>query len=140
MAKPSVTSIVLGLLLLSVFPLGVLAEDSGGVQASSSTVSLQPQTPPEGSSTTVILTLYNSNDFTAYDVLYKFYKDGISRDKLAEANTIDIPAESSIDVQFTWSGLTEGEHKVWIAFDHDGAGEQAFYKSFTVLGLSLIHI
>ena len=140
MAKPSATSIVLALLLLSAFPLGVLAEDSGGVQASASTVSLQPSNPTEGASTTVILTLYNSNDFTAYDVLYKFYKDGISGDKLAEANAIDIPAESSIDVQFTWSGLTEGEHKVWIAFDHDGAGEQTFYKSFTVLGLADIEV
>ena len=140
MAKPSVTSFVLGLLLLSTLPLGVLAEDSGGVQAGSSTVSLQPSNPTEGASTTVILTLYNSNDFTAYDVLYKFYKDGISAGKLAEANTIDIPAESSIDVQYTWSGLTEGDHKVWIAFDHDGAGEQTFYKSFTVLGLADLEV
>ena len=140
MAKPSVTSFVLGLLLLSTLPLGVLAEDSGGVQAGASTVSLQPSNPTEGASTTVILTLYNSNGFTAYDVLYKFYKDGISTGKLAEANTIDIPAESSIDVEFTWSGLTEGDHKVWIAFDHDGAGEQTFYKSFTVLGLADIEV
>lgn len=140
MAKPSVTSFVLGLLLLSTLPLGVLAEDSGGVQAGASTVSLQPSNPTEGASTTVILTLYNSNDFTAYDVLYKFYKDGISAGKLAEANTIDIPAESSIDVEYTWSGLTEGDHKVWIAFDHNEAGEQTFYKSFTVLGLADLEV
>ena len=48
----------------------------------------------------------------ADDVLYKFYWNGVSSDKLISANTVDIPAKSTVDVEEVKSGLTLGEHKI----------------------------
>ena len=112
MARSVLTGIVLAMLILSVMPLSVNAEDSGGVQASESTVAISPSSPVEGGSITITLTLYNSNNFEAEDVIYKFYWNGISSSQLISANTVDIAAESTADVQIVKSGLTVGEHKV----------------------------
>ena len=73
MARPTVTTLILAMMILAVMPLSVSAEDSGGVQASSSTVSISPSDPVEGSSITIRLTMYNDNNFAVDDVLYKFY-------------------------------------------------------------------
>ena len=118
----------------------VNAEDSGGVQASSSTVSLTPSDPVEGGSVTIRLTLYNSNNFAVEDVLYKFYWDGVASNKLIEADTIDIDAEQTVDVEVMKSGLTVGEHKVWIVFDANGGGEQMFYRDVVVSGLADLEV
>lgn len=123
-------------MVLSVMPLSVSAEDSGGVQASESTVAISPSNPVEGGSATIRLTLYNSNNFEAEDVLYKFYWNGVSSSQLISANTVDIPAQSTADVEIVKSGLTVGEHKVWLAFDYNGAGEQIFFKDIVVTGLA----
>ena len=73
MARSVLTGIVLAIMILSVMPISVDAEDSGGVQASESTVAISPSSPVEGGSITITLTLYNSNNFEAEDVIYKFY-------------------------------------------------------------------
>ena len=72
------TTLILAMMILAVMPLSVSAEDSGGVQASSSTVSISPSDPVEGSSITIRLTMYNDNNFAVDDVLYKFYWDGVA--------------------------------------------------------------
>ncbi len=77
MARPFLTTLILTMMVLAVMPLSTMAEDSGGVQASASTVSISPSEPVEGGSITIRLTLYNSNNFAANDVLYKFYWDGV---------------------------------------------------------------
>ena len=136
MARSVLTGIVLAMLILSVMPLSVNAEDSGGVQASESTVAISPSSPVEGGSITITLTLYNSNNFEAEDVIYKFYWNGISSSQLISANTVDIEAESTADVQIVKSGLTVGEHKVWVAFEYAGAGEQIFFSEIIVSGLA----
>ena len=136
MARSVLTGIVLAMLILSVMPLSVNAEDSGGVQASESTVAISPSSPVEGGSITITLTLYNSNNFEAEDVIYKFYWNGISSSQLISANTVDIAAESTADVQIVKSGLTVGEHKVWVAFEYAGAGEQIFFSEIIVSGLA----
>lgn len=136
MARSVLTGIVLAMLILSVMPLSVNAEDSGGVQASQSTVAISPSSPVEGGSITITLTLYNSNNFEAEDVIYKFYWNGISSSQLISANTVDIAAESTADVQIVKSGLTVGEHKVWVAFEYAGAGEQIFFSEIIVSGLA----
>ncbi|MFL2982410.1 MAG: CARDB domain-containing protein [Candidatus Poseidoniaceae archaeon] len=136
MARGALTTVVLAMMLLSVMPLSVSAEDSGGVQASESTVAISPSNPVEGGSATIRLTLYNSNNFEAEDVLYKFYWNGVSSSQLISANTVDIPAQSTADVEIVKSGLTVGEHKVWLAFDYNGAGEQIFFKDIVVTGLA----
>ena len=51
------TTLILAMMILAVMPLSVSAEDSGGVQASSSTVSLSPSNPVEGGSVTIRLTM-----------------------------------------------------------------------------------
>ena len=136
MARSVLTGIVLAMLILSVMPLSVNAEDSGGVQASESTVAISPSSPVEGGSITITLTLYNSNNFEAEDVIYKFYWNGISSSQLISANTVNIAAESTADVQIVKSGLTVGEHKVWVAFEYAGAGEQIFFSEIIVSGLA----
>ena len=140
MARVSLTAIVLAIMMISALPLSVNAEDSGGVQASESTVAISPSNPVEGGSVTIRLTLYNSNNFEAQDVLYKFYWNGYSDDKLMSANIVDIPAQSTVDVEVVKSGLTVGEHKVWIAFEYDDAGEEFFYADVTVSGLADLEV
>ena len=121
-------------------PLSVSAEDSAGVQASSSTVSISPSDPVEGSSITIRLTMYNDNNFAVDDVLYKFYWNGVASNKLIVADTVDIPAKSTIDVEVVKSGLTVGEHKVWITFDSTGDDEQMFFTEIMVSGLADLEV
>ncbi|MBF91013.1 MAG: hypothetical protein CMP75_04550, partial [Flavobacteriales bacterium] len=122
-------------MMFSTMPMSVGAEDSGGVQASESTVAISPSSPVEGGSATIILTLYNSNNFEAEDVEYAFYWNAISPSQRLLQSTVDVPAQSPVDVSFIKSGLTEGDHKVWITFDYNSAGEQSFYKEIFVTGL-----
>ena len=136
MAKSGALVFVLALLLFSTVPMPTSAEDSGGVQASSSTVSIITPggTPTEGGTVTIRLTLWNDNTELAEDVLYKLYWDGVEPSKLMSADVVDIPGKTSVDIDFDKSGLTVGEHQVWIVFDYNGAGEQMFFKEFTVYG------
>jgi len=124
------------MMVLAVIPVPASAGDSGGVQASESSVGISPPNPVEGGSVIITLTLQNTNNFEADDVLYKLYWDGIASNQLMTANTVDIPAESTTDVQYVKSGLTVGEHKVWIIFEYDGGGEQMFYREIIVSGLA----
>ena len=142
MAKSGMLFFVLGVLLISTFPMPTSAEDSGGIQASSSSVYIQAPggTAIEGGTVTIRLTLLNDNLVDADDVLYEFYWNGVSPSKLMEANTVDIPSQTSVDVDVTKSGLTVGEHKVWIRFEYDNAGMQTFYKEFTVIGRADIEV
>ena len=134
MARGLVSAVVLAMMLVSTMPLSVNAEDSGGVQASTSTVAISPSNPVEGGSVTIRLTLYNSNNFVAEDVFYGFYwKDYPSN--LISANTVDIPAEGTVDVEVVKSGLTVGEHKVWIEFEYNNGGMEFFYSEIVVAGL-----
>ena len=87
-----------------------MGEDSGGVQASSSTISVTPSNPVEGGSVTIRLTLYNSNNFDADDVLYKFYWNGLDSSKLISANTVDVPAQSTVDVEQMPENIKFGLH------------------------------
>ena len=140
MARSVLTGIVLAMLIVSVMPISANAEDSGGVQASESTVAISPSNPVEGGSITITLTLYNSNNFEAEDVIYKFYWNGVSSSQLITANTVDIPAESTADVQIVKSGLTVGEHKVWVAFEYADSGEQIFFSEIIVSGLADLEV
>ena len=136
MARAPLTTLILAIMILGVMPMPSMGEDSGGVQASSSTISVTPSNPVEGGSVTIRLTLYNSNNFDADDVLYKFYWNGLDSSKLISANTVDVPAQSTVDVEQIKSGLTAGEHKIWVAFDYAGSGEQMFYREIIVGGLA----
>ena len=134
MARGFVSAVVLAMMLISTMPLSVNAEDSGGVQASSSTVAITPSNPVEGGSVTIRLTLFNSNNFAAEDVEYGFYWNGYP-DNLISANVVDIPPQDTVDIEVVKSGLTVGEHKVWIAFEYNDAGVEYFYRDIIVAGL-----
>ena len=140
MARPVVTTLILAMMVLAVMPLSANALDSGGVQASSSTVSISPSSPDEGGSITIRLTMYNSNNFPANDVFYKFYWDGVEPEKLMSANIIDIPAESTVDIELVKSGLTFGNHTVWITYEYADSGEQMFYSEVNVSGLADLEV
>ena len=124
------------MMVLAVIPMPASAGDSGGVQASESSVGISPSNPVEGGSIMITLTLQNTNNFQADDVLYKLYWDGVDANKLITANTVDIPAESTVDIEQVKTGLTVGEHKIWITFEYDGGGEQMFYREIIVSGLA----
>ena len=126
MAKPRLTVFVLGIMILALVPYSVQGEDSGGVQASASTVAILPQNPVEGGEVTIRLTLSNTNSLPANDVLYKFYWDGVEPGRLLKAATVDIDGSSTVDVDITKSGLTAGDHQIWVIFDYNSAGEQMF--------------
>ena len=129
---------IVAILLLCVasIPMPTSAEESGSIQASPSTVALQPANPVAGDSMTINLQLYNSGNY-ATDVEYAFYRDFISSDQLLKKATVDIDTETSTEVSAVWNGLTEGEHEVHITFQHPrGSGTVAeFHVEFTVTGL-----
>ena len=136
MARGFVSAVVLAMMLVSTMPLSVNAEDSGGVQASTSTVAISPSNPVEGGSVTIRLTLFNSNNFVAEDVFYGFYWNDYPNN-LISANTVDIPAQGTVDVEVVKSGLTyeDDGHKVWIEFEYNDGGMEFFYSDIFVSGL-----
>jgi hypothetical protein len=140
MAKELKSILVVVLLALTIIPLSVSSETSGGIQASPSTLSILPASPEAGASITILLTLYNSQQSDAFNVDYSFFKDGISPEKRIEANTVNILGESTVDVSTTWNSLTEGNHKVWVTFSHNGDTEASFYLEFVVTGLPNLQI
>jgi len=140
MANELKSTLVVVLLALTMIPLSVSAETSGGIQASPSTLSILPASPEAGGSINILLTLYNSQQIDAFDVEYAFYKDGVSLIKLLEMNTVNILGESTVDVSATWSSLTEGNHKVWVTFSHNGDTEASFYLEFVVTGLPNLRV
>ena len=140
MANELKSTLVVVLLALTMIPLSVSAETSGGIQASSSTLSILPASPEAGGSITILLTLYNSQQTDAFDVEYAFYKDGVSSNKLLEMNTVNILGESTTDVSTTWNSLTEGNHKVWVTFSHNGDTEASFFLDFVVTGLPNLRV
>ena len=140
MANKLKSTLVVVLMALTMIPLSVSAETSGGIQASASTLSILPASPEAGDSITIFLTLYNSQQTDAFDVEYAFYKDGISPEKRIEMNTINILGESTEDVSTTWNSLTEGNHKVWVTFSHNGDTEASFFLDFVVTGLPNLRV
>lgn len=136
MASAWKPTIVILLLCIAAIPMTNSAEQSGAIQASESTVALQPSVPEAGGSVTINLQLYNTGNF-ATDVEYAFYRDGVGPNKLLESSTVDIDTGETAEVSTVWSGLVEGDHEVHITFEHPrGSGNQAqFYVEFTVTGL-----
>ena len=140
MANELKSILVVVLLALTIIPLSVSAEDSGGIQASTSTLSILPASPEAGASITILLTLYNSQQSDAFNVNYSFFKEEISSGGRIVTNTVNIPGGSTVDVSATWNSLTEGNHKVWVTFSHNGDIEASFYLEFVVTGLPNLQI
>ena len=140
MANELKSILVVVLLALTIIPLSVSAEDSGGIQASTSTLSILPASPEAGDDITILLTLYNSQQSDAFDVKYAFYKDGINSEKKIEENVVTILGESTEDVSAEWFSVTEGTHKVWVTFEANGDTEASFYLEFVVTGLPNLRI
>ena len=59
---------ILSLLLFSVLPLTVQAEESGGIQSSAAQMALSPSNPVMGGSVDIDVTLYNSQICDAFNV------------------------------------------------------------------------
>ncbi|MDC0055815.1 hypothetical protein OAJ94_02045 [Deltaproteobacteria bacterium] len=134
----SIAMLFLLLPLMTIIP--VSAGNSGGVEASSSTLGLVPDEPIRGGSVEFRLLLENTNSFTATDVQYRFYKDSISSSSKFLENTVTIAASSNEEVTATWFALEEGERKVWVEFEYSGDTTVSFYKSFSVSGLANLEI
>ena len=140
MANELKSILVVVLLALTIMPLPVSAETSGGIQASTSTLSILPASPEAGDSITILLTLYNSQPTDAFDVKYSIYKDGTSSGDRLAMNTVNILGEETVDVSATWNSLTEGNHKVWVIFEANQDTEASFYLDFVVTGLPNLRI
>ncbi|MDP7202501.1 MAG: CARDB domain-containing protein [Candidatus Poseidoniaceae archaeon] len=140
--SPMCTGLILVLLLGLPFAglVGVSAESSGGINASSSSIGLVPNDPVMGGSMEIRLTLENSNSIIATDVEYRFYKDGINSESKFVENTVNIAAGATVEVSATWMSLNEGDHKIWVEIEYGGDSPASFYKSFTVSGLANLEI
>ncbi|HIG03268.1 MAG TPA: hypothetical protein EYQ53_02640 [Candidatus Poseidoniales archaeon] len=125
---------------LSLVPLSVSADNTGGIEAGPSSIGLSPSEPVMGGSVSISLTLFNDNSVSANDVQYSFYKDGISSSKLLESNVVTIPGNDFATVNTVWSGLAEGQRKVWISVEYNGDTPLQFYKEFTVAGLANLEV
>ena len=137
--KSRVVLVVL-LMLCSMVPFNISAADSGGILASSDTMSYSPLNPSAGDSIEITLTLSNNNQATAYDVQYSFYKDSISSGSRIKTDLVTISGQGFEDVTATWNSLTAGEHRIWVTYEYNGAGEQSFFLTFNVTGLADIRI
>ena len=131
---------ILTLLLVSVLPLSAQAGESGGVQSSAVQMSLTPSNPLMGGSVDVEVMLYNSQQTDAFSVEVAFYKENISPNNRLLFDQVTIPAESWYTASTTWSGLTEGVHKIWFEFSAGGDVQVRFNKEFTVAGLANLRI
>ena len=107
---------ILGLLLFSVLPLAAQAEESGGIEAAAHTMAFQPANPVLGGSVDIDVTLYNSQQSDAFNVEVAVYKENIAQNNRLIFDTVTIYAQSSYTVSTTWSGLTEGPHKVCLLY------------------------
>ena len=132
--------VILTLLLVSVLPLSAQAGESGGVQSSAVQMSLTPSNPLMGGSVDVEVMLYNSQQTDAFSVEVAFYKENISPNNRLLFDQVTIPAESWYTASTTWSGLTEGVHKIWFEFSAGGDVQVRFNKEFTVAGLANLRI
>ena len=132
--------VILTLLLVSVLPLSAQAGESGGVQSSAVQMSLNPSNPLMGGSVDVEVMLYNSQQTDAFSVEVAFYKENISSNNRLLFDQVTIPAESWYTASTTWSGLTEGVHKIWFEFSAGGDVQVRFNKEFTVAGLANLRI
>ena len=131
---------ILSLLLFSVLPLTVQAEQSGGIQSSAAQMALSPSNPVMGGSVDIDVTLYNSQISDAFNVEVAVYKENIAQSNRLILDSVTIAAESFYTVSTTWSGLTEGTHKVWFEFSAGGDIQARFNKEFNVSGLANLRI
>ena len=140
MERKATALFLLGLLFVSVLPLAVHAEESGGVQSSAVQMSLSPSNPVMGGSVDVSVMLSNSQQSDAFNVEVAFYKENIAANNRLLLDQVTVPAEDWYTVSTTWSGLTEGVHKVWFEFSAGGDTQARFNKEFTVAGLPNLRI
>ena len=140
MERKATALVLLGLLLFSVLPLAAHAEQSGGVQASAVSMSLTPSDPVMGGSVDISVMLYNSQQSDAFNVEVAFYKENIATNNRLLLDQITVPGEDWYTVSTTWSGLTEGVHKVWFEFSAGGDTQARFNKEFTVAGLPNLRV
>ena len=126
--------------MTSLVPTSVSSYDSGGIQASDSTLIIMPASPTSGGSITGSLTLSNTNSEKAFDVEYSFYKNGISTANRLITSTVNIEANDFEIVTAQWDNLVEGENKLWVTYSYNGQTEVEFYHSFTVLGLPNLRV
>ena len=140
MERITKVGIIVSLLVMSLLPFPAQAGDSGGVQASAVQLSLTPDNPLMGGSVDVEVTLYNSQQGDAFNVDVAFYKESVTSDNRLFLDVITVPGEDFVTVSTTWSGLTEGEHKVWFEFSAGGDVPVNFFKSFSVAGLPNLRV
>ena len=140
MERSTKAAIIVSLLVMSLLPINVQAGESGGVQASAVQLSLTPDNPLMGGSVDIEVMLYNSQQSDAFGVDVAFYKESLTASNRLFLDSITVPGEEYVTVSTTWSGLTEGEHKVWFEFSAGGDSPENFFKSFTVAGLPNLRV
>ena len=131
---------ILSLLLFSVLPLTVQAEESGGIQSSAAQMALSPSNPVMGGSVDIDVTLYNSQISDAFNVEVAVYKENIAQSNRLILDSVTIAAESFYTVSAAWSGLTEGPHKGRLEFSAAGDLQARFNKEFDVAGLANLRV
>ena len=110
----------------------VSAEEIDGIAANS--VNILPSQPIEGGSITIQLGLQNTNS-EEKRVEYAIYRDQISPSFRLVKNVVEVPANSLVEVNTTWSGLTAGDKTIWVEFGIENGLLADFSQSFTVQSL-----
>ena len=140
MERKAKVSVLLYLLLASLWPMSAQAYSSGGVESNEIQMSLEPESPVMGGSVDIEVILSNTLSVDAFGVVVTIYKDSVSSGNELYFNTIDIVADGFATVSATWSGLTEGDHNVWFEWSANSDTKARFKKSFTVQGMPNLRI
>ena len=114
----------------------VSAELSGHVAFSTDGLAMSPSSPVEGGDVTFTLSLQNTANIIAEDVVVEFHKNNYQSGQPASYHEIDIDANEFEDVQFVWSNIAwgDGEQTLVIRVNHDD-DPKFITQDFSVEGL-----
>lgn len=114
----------------------VSAELSGHVAFSTDGLAMSPSSPVEGGDVTFNLSLQNTANVIAEDVIVEFHKNNYQFNQPASYHSIDIDANEFEYVQFVWSNVAwgDGEQTLVIRVNHDD-DPKFITQDFSVEGL-----
>ena len=123
MERPPLAHILCALLFLA--PILAIAspasaELSGNVAFSTEGLSMSPSAAVEGGDVTFTLSLQNTANIIAEDVVVEFHKNSFEMGNPASLQITDVDASSFEDVNFVWTNLAwgEGEQTLVIRVNH----------------------
>ncbi|MDE0707749.1 MAG: hypothetical protein OSB33_02250 [Candidatus Poseidoniales archaeon] len=144
MERPPLAHILCALLFLA--PILAIAspasaELSGNVAFSTEGLSMSPSTAVEGGDVTFTLSLQNTANIIAEDVIVEFHKNTYEAGNPASWHSVDVAASSFEDVNFVWANLAwgQGEQTLVIRVVHND-DPKIISHNFNVSGLANLRL